>query len=69
MAARYNLQEILPGQPEIWNSLPTATHDLREYDEDIRSRPLYANHLNATGLISVHTNGFESDPRVRRRAP
>lgn len=65
MAARYNLQETLPEQPEIWNSLPTATHGLREYDEDIRSRPLYANHLNATGLISVHTNAFESDPRVR----
>ncbi|HKQ52318.1 MAG TPA: N-acetylmuramoyl-L-alanine amidase [Pyrinomonadaceae bacterium] len=60
VAARYYLQKILPDNKEIWHSLPNATYALREYDEDIRSRPLYANHLGATTLLSIHTNANDN---------
>ncbi|MCW6026673.1 N-acetylmuramoyl-L-alanine amidase [Stenotrophomonas sp. SRS1] len=56
MAARYRFQASFPGQPQIWNSLPGSTHALRERDEDIRSRPLYANDINAAALLHLHTN-------------
>lgn len=56
MAARYRFQASFPGKPEIWSSLPGSTHPLRERDEDIRSRPLYANDINAAALFHLHTN-------------
>jgi len=61
IAARYRLKELLPDRPEIWHSLPDDTSDLREYKEDIRSRPLYANDLGAEAAIHLHTNANESD--------
>ncbi len=65
VAARYDLRERYPELPAIWNSLPTSTAADRERDEDIRSRPLYANHIGAGGLIHVHTNAFEEDLTAR----
>ncbi|WP_425481894.1 N-acetylmuramoyl-L-alanine amidase [Lysobacter panacisoli] len=61
--ARYSLQGQYPGNPEIWHSLPGSTDGLRERDEDIRSRPLFANHVGASTLIHVHTNA--GDPLAR----
>ncbi|MDR6991709.1 N-acetylmuramoyl-L-alanine amidase [Luteimonas sp. 3794] len=63
VAARYYLESILPAERGIWNSLPSATHSLREYDEDIRSRPLYANHVGADYAIHLHTDA--ASPHVR----
>ncbi|MGO4778447.1 N-acetylmuramoyl-L-alanine amidase, partial [Lysobacter sp. 2RAB21] len=40
---------------------------MREQNEDIRSRPLYANYLSASKLIHIHTNGpsaTATGPRV-----
>ncbi|WMJ69158.1 hypothetical protein [Stenotrophomonas sp. 24(2023)] len=56
MGGRYSLEVSHPDQPDLWNSLPTSTHPLRERDEDIRSRPHYANLLNARALFHLHTN-------------
>lgn len=60
LSARYFLAENNPLRTDIWNSLPTSTSTLRERDEDIRARPLYANDLNAEALISIHTNGDDT---------
>lgn len=60
MAARYLLERNHPGKLAIWHSLPEDTSDLREYNEDIRSRPLYANSLGVDAMISVHTNASKS---------
>ncbi len=64
VAARYYLQSQLPNQTAIWNSLPTATHSLRERDEDIRSRPLYANYAGADYAVHLHTDAVD-DTTVR----
>jgi N-acetylmuramoyl-L-alanine amidase len=45
---------------EICCSLPNAEDNLRERDEDIRSRPLYANHIGADSLIHLHSNASEN---------
>jgi hypothetical protein len=51
-AAKYHIKSL--GVPShVWNSLPTGT----DYDNDIRSRPLYANWLNGSVLVSIHNNG------------
>lgn len=60
LSARYFLAEANPLRTDIWNTLPTSTAALRERDEDIRARPLYANDLNAAALISIHTNGDDT---------
>lgn len=60
MASRYYLKTMLPERKDIWNSLPTATHNLRERDEDLRSRPKYANHLGADYLIHLHADATDS---------
>src|SRR3546814_552599 len=54
LAGRYYLQRLLPHNREIWNSLDRplpGRRNLWHYDEDIRSRPLYANHIDADVLI------------------
>ncbi|MBD7923841.1 N-acetylmuramoyl-L-alanine amidase [Xanthomonas sp. Sa3BUA13] len=57
VSAKYNLQSILPTHgADIWDTLPYDTSKLREYNEDIRARPLYANYLGADYLVSIHTN-------------
>ena len=63
MAGRYYLKEVMPTRTDIWGTLPNGNTDreeLREYDEDIRSRPLFANDINASTIISLHTNGSTS---------
>jgi hypothetical protein len=60
MATRYLLERSLPDRPDIWHSLPDDTSDLREYKEDIRSRPLYANSLGVDAMISIHTNASDN---------
>jgi hypothetical protein len=64
VAARYYLQQQYPNNDEIWHSRPTDTNDDREYREDINSRPLFANHVGASELLSIHTNAAE-DSAVR----
>ncbi len=59
LAARYRLQLLYPGNPELWNSLPGSTASLRERDEDIRSRPLLANHIGAAAVFHLHTNAAQ----------
>lgn len=56
VSARYYLQSLYPDRPDVWHSLPDATHALREYDEDIRSRPLFANLTGAAAIMHLHTN-------------
>ncbi|WP_081770146.1 N-acetylmuramoyl-L-alanine amidase family protein [Luteimonas huabeiensis] len=69
MGARYMLKDLHPDKPELWNMFPNGTEpgriNLREYDEDIRSRPEYANFLGAHLLISLHTNAAPSNPQTR----
>lgn len=66
LASRYYMQKLYPDNgPTLWNIFPNGTDDttrldLREQDEDLASRPLYANLVNATHLISIHTNSGET---------
>jgi len=64
LAARYRIKELLPERVDIWHSLPDDSTNLREYKEDIRSRPLYANALGVDAVVHLHTNAAES-PAVR----
>jgi hypothetical protein len=64
MASRYFLKDMLPNTPEIWNSKPGKGGDMEEYEQDIRSRPLYANYLGVDAAIHLHTNATD-DPVVR----
>lgn len=62
LGARYFLKRQYPTLgPTLWNMFPNGTEPdrlaLREYDEDIRSRPEYANLLDAETMISIHSNG------------
>ncbi|URX64032.1 N-acetylmuramoyl-L-alanine amidase [Luteibacter anthropi] len=63
LGARYYLQSILPDVPSIWNSFSSRDYGLVERDEDIRSRPFYANYLKADALIHIHTNASSSHVR------
>lgn len=53
VGSRAYVQDLLPNNPLIWNSLPTYSY----LDNDLRTRPLYANFVEAEALISIHTNG------------
>jgi len=68
LAARYWLESRYPQNKSIWNSLPNATHSLRERDEDIRSRPLFANHVGADYAIHLHSDGASSSAARGTRA-
>lgn len=68
LGARYSLQRDIPDAADIWNSLPESTHALRERDEDIRSRPLYANRENVGTLVHLHTNASDSSAATGARA-
>jgi len=62
LGSRYFLRRQYPTLgPTLWNMFPNGTEPdrlaLREYDEDIRSRPEYANLLDAETMISIHSNG------------
>ena len=60
MDGREYLEVAYPDNPEIWHSLsrplPDRDPNLWQYDEDIRSRPLFANHISADVLFNLHTN-------------
>jgi hypothetical protein len=56
MGVRYLLEARMRDNHEIWNSKPDDKRRDRERREDLRSRPLYANHVNADALLQVHTN-------------
>lgn len=60
LAARYHLEEIYPNNPEIWNSKPEDISSSREYRQDIRSRPFFANHAGASAIVHLHTNASSS---------
>lgn len=60
-ASRYYLEAKYPDHPEIWHSLPNSTKVAREYDEDINSRPLFANHIGAAAIIHLHTNAAKDN--------
>jgi len=66
MAARYHLRTELPEITSIWNSIGQrpSSEGLEERDQDIRSRPLYANHLGVDAIIHLHTNAHV-DPATR----
>ncbi|MDV3467656.1 N-acetylmuramoyl-L-alanine amidase [Stenotrophomonas sp. C3(2023)] len=64
LATRYWLKRALPNRPDIWHSLPGSASPLRERNEDIRSRPLYANEVKADTTIHLHTNAH-IDTRTR----
>ena len=61
---RYRFEKTLPDHPEIWHSLPTSTDAARDRREDIKSRPLYANHVGSPAIIHVHTNAHDKDPTI-----
>ncbi|MEG0193717.1 N-acetylmuramoyl-L-alanine amidase [Stenotrophomonas sp. NA06056] len=63
MAGRYYLESILPGNPEIWNNYSAQNlHSPKDHEsDDIRSRGLYANHLQADQMITIHTNAASID--------
>ena len=60
LAARYHLEQIHPNNPEMWNSKPEDTSANREYRQDIRSRPLFANHVGASAIVHLHTNASDN---------
>ena len=60
MASRYHAQALYPQRPEIWQSYADRTSPLRDYNDDIRSRPLLANAHGARALIHLHTNAAAS---------
>ncbi|MBH1430560.1 hypothetical protein I5U42_04475 [Stenotrophomonas maltophilia] len=63
MAARYAIKERLPESPGIWNSKGDRIYARRDYDDDINSRPLLANHVGSEVALHLHTNGVD-DQRV-----
>ena len=60
ISARYYLAWQYPENPEIWHSLPDDKTRGRERLEDIRSRPLFANHIDAAAAVHLHTNAEPS---------
>lgn len=64
MAARYAIAEQYPGNVAIWNTYAGSTLWDREEREDINSRPLLANHIDAEVAIHLHSNA-EATGNVR----
>lgn len=60
MAARYHAQALYPDRPDIWQSYADRSTPLREYNDDIRSRPLVANEVGAGVLVHLHTNAADA---------
>ena len=58
MAGRYYIKSLLPDNPEIWNNYSAENkRDAKDHEyDDIRSRGLYANHVQADQMITIHTN-------------
>ncbi|MEN5271432.1 N-acetylmuramoyl-L-alanine amidase [Stenotrophomonas lactitubi] len=68
MAARYSVKERFPENPKIWNSKGDRIYPTRDYDEDINSRPLMANHVGAGVALHLHTNGADDTAASGARA-
>lgn len=64
MAARYAIAEQYPAENAIWNTYAGSTLWDREEREDINSRPLLANHIDAEVAIHLHSNA-EATGNVR----
>jgi hypothetical protein len=61
VAARYHLEQILPNKGStIWHTRPDDVSRKREENEDINSRPYFANYLGADAMISIHMNAAET---------
>lgn len=60
LAARYFLENWRPDHPEIWNTKADSKYPLQARDQDIRSRPLYANFIGASAVVHLHTNASSS---------
>jgi len=61
VAARYHLEQTLPNKGRtIWHTRPDDMSRKREENEDINSRPYYANYLGADSMISIHMNAAET---------
>jgi len=56
MAARYRAQALYPDRHDIWQTYADRGSPLREYNDDIRARPLMANEIAAGALVHLHTN-------------
>jgi hypothetical protein len=77
LGANYTIQRLLPQRADIWgfscDEVPLMEKDPeRDRKSDLNSRPLYANHLNADGIINLHTNAScrrlrPGDPRPPKR--
>lgn len=61
MASRYHAQALLPLRPDIWQNWEDRSIPLREYNDDIRTRPLWANDVGAQVVFHLHTNAAGSD--------
>ncbi|WIH03508.1 N-acetylmuramoyl-L-alanine amidase [Xanthomonas translucens pv. graminis] len=64
MASRYYLKELYPDLGStMWNLFPNGSSpdrlSLREQDDDIAARPLYANHIKVQAILSIHTNASD----------
>lgn len=65
VAARYRIEQAYPEERTIWHSQEARpVYGLRDYNEDMNSRPLLANHLGNVVAFHLHTNGSPS-PKVR----
>ena len=65
VAARYRIALAYPEERAIWHSQEgRPVYGLRDYNEDINSRPLLANYLGNNVAFHLHTNG-NARPQVR----
>jgi N-acetylmuramoyl-L-alanine amidase len=56
LAVRYQLEQKYPTLENVWQSKPGDKSPMKQRNEDIRSRPFYANHVKADALLHIHTN-------------
>lgn len=64
VAGKYYLQSILPDKPEVWD-FGGRNPKLADYNKDINSRPKYANYLDATAIIHLHSNASPTNTSAR----
>jgi len=68
LAARYYLARLYPNETGMWNQYLNGKPnrlELREYDDDIAVRPNFAKFVNAETMISIHTDGSDTNPSAR----
>ncbi|WP_152566195.1 N-acetylmuramoyl-L-alanine amidase family protein [Lysobacter antibioticus] len=64
MSARTYLESQFPDNPSIWSTSDNQGDD-RQYNQDINARPMFANHINATALLNIHTNADDGSGTAR----